>query len=250
MAETQLALANKEADQGRYEEGLELLEEARRLAVGADSSALRIRTDLSRGNMLFYLGRTDEARQLWEAALAESRAAGEETLAAVSRVYLARDRLAGGADPEAVLAELRGEMGALKSDRSYTALGWTVIGLAEKESGRWAEAEASLRNALEIHEKDHYLELAAYDWYLIASVRSVAGRYDEAQEALGRALAFDRRAENTYGLGMDWMAIGDVHVKAGRPEDAEAAYRRSADIFASEDLHREAAEALRRIPVR
>jgi tetratricopeptide (TPR) repeat protein len=134
----------------------------------------------------------------------------------------------------------------LKSDSLSRALGWTVIGLAEKELGRWNEAESALAKALDIHEKERYLELASYDWYLIASVRSVSGRYDSALEALSQALALDRRAENSYGLGMDWRAMGDVYKKAGRTGEAATAYGRSAEIFGAAGFEKESAEASRR----
>jgi tetratricopeptide (TPR) repeat protein len=249
MAETQLELANKEADRGNYEQALDLLAEARRIAVSADNPSLLIRTELSRGNIFFYLGRTGEARSLWEGALAEAETAGEAELASAGRIYMARSRLlTGGAETAGEVAgEVRGEIGRIKANPLYAALGWTVIGLAEKERGRWDEAEKALRNALAFHEKENYLELAAYDWYLIASVRSVAGQYPAAGEALAQALNFDRRAENTYGLGMDWLAIGDVRRKAGNGPGAEAAYRRSADIFRSLGLEKEAAAAEGRI---
>jgi tetratricopeptide (TPR) repeat protein len=247
MTETQLELANRAVDQGRYTEALNLLQEARRLAVSADDPKLLIRTGLSRGNMLFYMGRTGEAEEVWTAALDEALAAGDEELAAVSRVYMARSRLLGGsADAEAVRTQVRNEMSKIKSP-PYTALAWTVAGLAEKELGRWNDGEDSVKNALEIHRKNNYLEQAAYDWYLIASIRSVAGDYPGALKALDEALGFDRRAENTYGLGMDWLAIGEVQKKAGNTAEASAAYRRSGDIFRSLRLEKEAVQADQRL---
>jgi tetratricopeptide (TPR) repeat protein len=106
-----------------------------------------------------------------------------------------------------------------------------VIGLAEKENRRFTEAEDAVKRALAIHEKDNYLEYAAYDWYLIASIRSVAGRYGEAAAALEEALALDRRAENSWGLAMDWRALGEVYRKQGRTAEAEAAGARSGEIL-------------------
>jgi tetratricopeptide (TPR) repeat protein len=247
MTETQLELANRAADQGRYAEALELLQEARRLAVRADDPKLLIRTSLSRGNILFYLGRTGEAEELWTAALDEALAAGDEELAAVSRVYMARSGLLGGvSDAGTVRTQVREELSRIKSPL-HTALAWIVAGLAEKELGRWNDGENALKNALGIHQKHNYLEQAAYDWYLIASIRSVAGDYSGALEALDEALAFDRRAENTYGLGMDWFARGEVQRKAGNTAEAAAAYRRSGDIFRSLSLEKEAEQAEQRL---
>jgi tetratricopeptide (TPR) repeat protein len=249
-AETQLELANREADRGNQGAALELLAEGRRLAVSADDPPLLIRTALARGNILFAQGQAAEAARAWESALAEADRAGERGLAALCRVYRARSRLlaaagtpGAGEEAAAVRASVAGELALLKDDRSATALAWTVMGLAEKEGRRWAEAEAAVKKALEIHEKDNYLEQAAYDWFLIASIRSAAGSYAAAREALGRALALDRRAENSFGLAADWRALGDVHRKAGEPAEAAAAYRRAGEIFRSIGLEREAAAA-------
>jgi tetratricopeptide (TPR) repeat protein len=234
MTETQLQLANTEADRGNYTEALSLLTEAWRMAVSTDRPALRVRVNLARGNVLFYLGRRQEAEDLWKTAQEEAETAGDGVLAAACRIY--RQRSALGADSsgaEGVLAAIQAELGNVKSDKLFTALAWTVIGLAEKELDRFESAEKSIRNALSIHEDGRYLEQAAYDWYLIASVRSVAENYQGALDALDAALGFDRRAENTFALGMDWTARGDVLRKMGAEDEAVAAWRRAAEIFRS-----------------
>jgi tetratricopeptide (TPR) repeat protein len=246
MTETQLRLANTEADRGNYTEALSLLNEAWRLAVSTDRPALRIRVSISRGNVLFYMGRQREAEAVWEAAQKEAEAAGDRVLAAACRIYRQRSVLSADRAEE-VLAAVQAEMGEIKSDKLFTALAWTVTGLAEKELGRFENAEKSLRNALSIHEGGRYLEQAGYDWYLIASVRSVAGNYQDALDALDAALGFDRRAENTFALGMDWMARGDVLRKMGGEEAAVAAWRRAAEIFRSLLLEEQALAAESRI---
>ncbi|MDR3146459.1 MAG: hypothetical protein LBU21_09285, partial [Treponema sp.] len=176
QAETQLALVNRAAEQGNYSRALEYMQEARRLAVVSDNPGLRIRTELARGNILFFLDRQDEAAETWQGALAEAEEGGEAELAALCRIYQARARLFTAAEaPETIRSRVSGELEAVKAKPLSLALGWTVIGLADKEARRWADAENALKRALEIHEKGRYLEQAAYDWYLIASVRSVAG---------------------------------------------------------------------------
>jgi tetratricopeptide (TPR) repeat protein len=244
-AAVQLEQANREADRGNYALALSLASEARRLAISVDDPALRIRTGLSMGNSLFFLGRRDEADEVWRAAWEEAEAGGDAEMAAISRIYRARrdllsliipaNSLSRGLMPDETIADIRlrvqAEIGAVKTDPLSAALGWIVIGLAEKELGRYREAEDALRKALAIHDKERYLEQAAYDWYLIASVFSVAGQYDDALAALQEALSFDRRAENGYALGQDWLAIGDVYVKAGKRDQSAPAYHRAAEIF-------------------
>jgi tetratricopeptide (TPR) repeat protein len=244
----QLEAANREADRGNYEQALSLITEARRLAVSADDPSLIVRTGLSQGTIFAYMGQTAEAQAFFDAALAEAERTGDRELTAVSRVYIARSRLSSmiaegnsGRVGE-IRDQVRQELSLIKTDQTAIALGWTLIGLAEKALGRWNDAEKGIKNALDIHVKGKYLELAAYDWYLIASVRSVAGQYASALEALELSLGYDRQAENTYGLGPDWKAMGDVYTKMGNTADAENAYRRSAEIFRSIHREKEAAE--------
>ncbi|MDR2493829.1 MAG: tetratricopeptide repeat protein, partial [Spirochaetaceae bacterium] len=240
-AERQLDLANKEADRSRYDSALEILKEVRRLAVSVDDPRLLIREAVTRGTVLYALGSTGEAAEVWAQALDEANTAKEEELAGTVRLYMAKSRLL--ASPEAagaVLEEARQEIARMRAEKLSIAFGWTVVGLALKERGEWAEGEDAIKRALEIHEKNNYLEQAAYDWYLIASIRSVAGGYEGAVEALRNAIAFDRRSENTYGLAADWRALGDVYKKAGSLPESRAAYRRSLDIFRSLDFEAEA----------
>jgi tetratricopeptide (TPR) repeat protein len=245
QAETQLKLGNTESDRGNYDLALILINEARRLATTSDDPGLRIRSGLSRGNVLFALGRDAEARADWDEALGEAEAQGGTELAAVSRIHRARGQLLkDGADARAIRDEVNREMAAIKSDRQYIAFAWTVIALAEKEQGRYGEAEAAIKRALELHEKDRQFEQAAYDWFLTASFRSLAGNYEGARQALELAIAADRRTENTWGLAADWRALGDVYKKAGKTEESRRAYLRSAEIFRSigNDEAAEAAE--------
>jgi tetratricopeptide (TPR) repeat protein len=236
-AKKQLELANRQAEQGDFDGALALLELSRILAVTSDDLSLRVRITLSRGNIFFYQGKREEAAHEWAAALTEAEKSGDSELGAIVRIYTARGRLLSAAQEEkgrvasAVAAEINTEIPRIKKDKLSVALGWTVIGLAEKENRRFGEAEESLRKALVIHEKGNYLEQAAYDWYVIASVRSVAGDYTGAVEALEAALALDRRAENSWGLAMDWRALGEVYRKAGMTDQAEAAAARSTEIL-------------------
>ncbi|MDR1930959.1 MAG: hypothetical protein LBQ44_10085 [Treponema sp.] len=236
-AEKQLELANRQVERGDFEGALALLDFARQLAISADDPGLRVRTALSLGNIYFYQGRMEEADAEWAAALAEAQASGNRELAAAARIYGARGRLLraaaegnGAAAAAAVKNDVNRAMEGIKNDKLSLALGWTVIGLAEKESRRFGEAESAVKKAVAIYQKENYLEQAGYGWYLIASIRSVAGNYAEAEAALGEAIALDRRAENSWGLAMDWRALADVRRKAGKTALAEEAAARSAEI--------------------
>jgi tetratricopeptide (TPR) repeat protein len=249
QAEAQLALGNRQADRGGFETALVILDEAMRLAIVADDPSLRIRVGLSRGNVLFSLGRDEDMEKAWNNALGEAERIGNGELAAVSRVHIARGKLLStkrAEDMPAIAQPVRDEVSRNLSpikDRYYTAFAWTIMGLAEKELGRYAQAEAAVRRALDIHEKDRYFELAAYDWFMIASFRSLAGNHRGAIQALESAIAFDRRVENSWGLASDWRAMGIVHGHAGNGEASRAAYVRAAEIFQAIGNSEAAAEA-------
>jgi len=232
QAEAQLNQANKQADRGELGTALSLLEEATRLAVATDDPGLRVRAGLSRGNVLFALGRRGEAEEIWHSALSEAEGIANGELAAVSRIHIARGKLLSAtAAAESVRDEVNRDMTMVKSDRLYTAFAWMVIGLAEKELGHYAQAEAAVRRSLEIHEKDRNFELTAFNWFMIASFRSLSGDYQGARQALEMAIGFDRSVENSWGLASDWRALGDVNRKAGDRDAATAAYLRAAQIF-------------------
>ena len=67
MTETQLDLVNRAADRGNYTMALDLLVEAKRLAVSTDRPKLLIRAWLSEGNVYYYLNRSAEADMVWKA---------------------------------------------------------------------------------------------------------------------------------------------------------------------------------------
>jgi tetratricopeptide (TPR) repeat protein len=143
---------------------------------------------------------------------------------------------------EELKAKLSQEMTTVRQDNGATAVGNITLGLAEKQIGRWAEAESAVRKALSFHESEVFLEEAAYDWFLLASIHSMAGNYNASLEALEKAISFDRRAENGFGLASSWQAMGDVLSKAGRDEEAYAAWRRAAEIYRAIDLNNLAEE--------
>jgi tetratricopeptide (TPR) repeat protein len=254
-----LELAGRTANQGRYADALLILEDVRRTAVGVDDSPLLVRTAVTRGNVLFSLGRHDEAFLEWEAARKEAESSGENDLAAFAAIYSCRGRLVllinSGTNigVEEIRDQVNRLISSIKTNREAQASGFLVLGMAEKELGRYAEAERALRSAIAIHEKDLYLEEAAYDWYFLASIFSVSGRYDNALAALTTAISFDRRAENGFGLASSWQAMGEVYLKKSlsvNPAEAGAvraeavqAFRRAADIFRANFLEDAALKA-------
>ena len=245
-AEGQLKQGTEQADRGNYAVALVFINEAKRLAVITDNSSLMIRSDLSRGNVLFAMGNVEDAVEAWNKALEEAVFAGNNELAAVCRIHIARGRLVSRNAAQSVRDEVNQEIAQIKSDELYIAFAWTVIGLAERDLNNYAAAEEAVKRALAIHLKAVSLELAAYDWFMIASFRSLSGNSGGALDALESAIEYDRRTENSWGLANDWQAFGDVQKKAGSRDAANAAYVRAAAIFRALGNEEAAEKALSR----
>jgi len=248
QAEEGLKTSNKEAGRGNLERALTLLNGYKRQAILTDDPSLIIRICLSRGNVLFSLGRTNEAFEEWDYALGEAEKFKNIELLSVSRIFYARGNLnAGRVSAQSVLDEVNRESVNIKKDRLFIAFSWQVRGLALRSLGRYTEAETAIRRSLEIHEKDRYLENASYDWYIIASIRSLAGNTAGALQALETSIAIDRRIENSWGLAASWRAMGDVYRKAGRNNEALEAFTRARAIYAAIGNEHEVAEIDNRI---
>ena len=248
LTEKELDLGNKEAGRGKFDTALYLLQECKRRAILVDDASLMIRSSLSLGNVLFSLGRTDEAFAEWENAVSMAEKINNTELLSISRIFLARGNLISKRMPsQAVLDAVTREAVNIKSDRLYIAFSWQVRALAQSDLRLYREAEDSAGRSLAIHVRETYLENASYDWYLIASIRSLAGNTAGAIQALENSIMYDRRVENSWGLASAWRATGDVHNKAGNNAEAREAYLRSKAIFHAMGNISEAAEIDRRM---
>jgi len=232
QAETLLESANKEASRGNYNNSLIIVNESKRYALLCDDSSLIIRTSLTRGNVLYYLGRTDDAFDEWEQAIKESIKHGDIELLSVSRIYYARGNLLSGrASAQSVLEEVIEESVNITKDRLYIAFSWQVRGFALRALDQWEEAESAINQSLQLHESNRYFDNTAYDWYTIASIRSLSGKFDDAIYALVMSIYYDRRVENSWGLAASYRAMGDVYHNAEMHDEAIEAYKRSRAIY-------------------
>jgi len=234
QAESWLESGNKEAGQGKFINALAILTETKRHATLADDSSLIIRSCLSRGNVLFSLGRATEAFAEWEQAVAEAQRLGNAELLSVSKIYLARGNLLSEKIPARnVLDEVNRESSRIKKNKLFIAFSWQVKGLAHRALGSFRDAEAAFRRSLNIHLQEKNFENASYDWYTIASIRSLAGNTQGALQALEESIALDRRIENSWGLAASYRAMGDVYRKMGRHTEALTAFTRARTIYAA-----------------
>jgi len=227
-----LESGNRETGKGNYDNALILLNESKRLATLADDPSLIIRSSLSRANVIFSLGRTNEAFTEWEQAIKEAQKLGNLELLSAAKLYLARGELISGKkSAQSVLDIVNSEKSNITNNQLYIAVSWQVMGLALRSLGKFKEAEDAFTQSAAIHEKSLYFENASYDWYSIASSRSLSGDYNGAIQALEKAIEIDRKIENSWGLAASWRAMGDVYRKTGNEQKALEAYNRSLAIY-------------------
>jgi len=232
QAEEGLEAANRQASQGNFDLALSLVTDYKRMAIITDDLSLIVRCCLSRGNILFSLGLTDDAFAEWQQAVLEAARLKDPELLSVSKIFLARGNLLSGrAGAQSVLSDVTRESQNIKKDKLFTAFSWQVRGLALRSLGSYREAEEAMKRSLDIHVKERSLENASYDWYTIASIRSLSGNTQGALAALESSIEYDRRVENSWGLAASWRAMGDVYRKAGRRNEALDAYLRSRMIY-------------------
>jgi tetratricopeptide (TPR) repeat protein len=207
-----------------------------------------IRVSLSRGNVLFSLGRENEAFAEWESAVAEAERFRNAELIAVSRIYLARGNLISQRVPaNDILNQVTIESARIRKNKLFQAFSWQVRGLAHRALGTFNRAESAFMRSLDIHQKERHLENASYDWFMIASIRSLAGNFQGALQALQSSIQIDQRIENSWGIAASYRAMGDVYRRAERHEEAADAYARARRIYVVMGNEYEAAEIDRRI---
>ena len=251
QAEAGLVAANYEASRGNFENSVTLLTEFKRSAVLTDDQSLIIRICLSLGNVLYSLGRVDEAFAQWDQALNEAVKLNNAELLSLSKIFYARGNLLSGKVlPESILQEIISESANIKKDKLYIAFSWQVRGLAFRMLNRWNDAENAIKQSLAIHEKAKSLENASYDWYTIASIRSLSGDTHGAIQALESSIVLDRRVENSWGLAASWRAMGDILRKTGRSGEASEAYLRSRHIYLAMNNEYEAGEIDKRMEMK
>jgi serine/threonine protein kinase/tetratricopeptide (TPR) repeat protein len=128
----------------------------------------------------------------------------------------------------------------------FSNLGGTRVGL-----GQYAEAEADLRQTIEMGEAAGYVGLSENFRFLAESLLG-QGRLEEAMAAARRALELGREIENQEHVAEAWRALGLVASRAGtsvkfdgRELDASNCFAESLTVFTSIQMEAERARTLR-----
>lgn len=237
--------------QRRFEEAHATLDEAAALLDEAalpegEAAVPRIRLLLERGRVYNSGGRPEEARPLFEKALAEARAAGEDFYAADAAHMLGivtplEEQLAWHLEALAIAEEsederARGWLGPL-----YNNIGWTYHELGEYEKAlrmfqkglAWREAKGQAEKARRAR------------WAVGRALRSL-GRVQEAYKMQQALLAEYRRLGEENGYVHEELAecLRDM----GRDEEAQKEFARAYELMAQDPwLSEQERERLRRL---
>ena len=192
----------------------------RRVATDVDRSiqAVRaLRTDASR---LESEAKLDQARPLFERALAAARTArgpadalvGELLFDLAGSALEARDDARSESLYQQAMAILEQNWGA---EHPYPAMARSRLALLQQHSGQGPKAEASLRQATEVIERTLGTE---HPWFAIclttqASLRAAAGDLDAAEALERRAVAIMEKIEETSSAQYAGLLnnLGDIY---------------------------------------
>ena len=231
------------------DEAQALLEEAAGLPEGGEEPVPHIRLLLERGRLYNSSGRPEEARPLFEEALAEARAAGEDFYAADAAHMLGivappEEQLEWHQEALAIAEEsdeerARGWLGPL-----YNNIGWTY-----HELGRYEKALHMFQKGLAWREaKGQAEEARRARWAVGRALRSL----ERVQEAYGMQQAllaeYERLGEEN---GYVYEEIAECLRKMGRDEEAQAHFARAYELLAQDpwlaEQERERLQRLRKL---
>jgi eukaryotic-like serine/threonine-protein kinase len=180
----------------RSQEGLRWAEVAEALIdrAGGLPDAQRV-VDNARGVALSRLGRTADAREVFEGMLAEARAEAEPTTGLL-QVLLN-------------LGALHGNAGAMDVARPYL--------------------EEALEVGTLLHgPDDHRLSRILGN---LANIAIVDGRHEDAEHLLERALAIERASERSVTLAEALGTLGLLRRRQGKPAEAAVHYREALEVY-------------------
>jgi class 3 adenylate cyclase/tetratricopeptide (TPR) repeat protein len=128
----------------------------------------------------------------------------------------------------------------------FSNLGGTRVGL-----GQYAEAEADLRQTIEMGAAAGYVGLSE-NFRFLSEALVGQGRLEEAMTAARRALELGREIENQEHVAEAWRALGLVASRSGAPVvydgremDASGCFAESLTVFTSIQMEAERARTLR-----
>lgn len=232
---------------GRYAQAAVCFEQALGMHASVDHRPGTARALASLGRTRLAQGDLDAAAAAFQRSLDAVRDLPRPALKAQALGGLAAVALERGETADARAWLEAGLALRLPDPGSERAVLLHDLGMASRQDGDAASAEALLRRALAMHEALGDALGAAADCHSLAVLRRDAGDLDEAELLAKRALAYDKAQENPRGVAQDLMLLGGIAAKSGRNADAVDFYRRAELAWAGLDRPEAAGAAAARV---
>ncbi len=221
-AEALLGLGTVRVRLGRYEEAVEAFREAAKHATPEQ----QCRAEASLGGALVRIGRYAEAARVLEHARTSAAGVDPRVEArAQHNLGIAYHHM--GLLPEAITAytsslQIRGEDEPLA--RANTLLS---LGEALRLTGRWEEAERTLKEARRVAEASGEYRSLGYSYLNTGDLYVEAGWLEEAGESYRLAQDLLVPSEDLYGIGLVELGMGRMYARMGRLREAEWRFRKA-----------------------
>lgn len=188
-----------EASRSNFAEAEQLVEDA--LRIGGESDPDRATTLGALGNVYFHKGDFEEARSLYETALAAFRTTGRhqgeaEQLGNLGNVLLNQGLLTEAAECYSQALEIFTERG----DRIGWATALLNLGNVHRKMGAHARAEVCYQEAREQYQDLDHVVGQAKALSGLGNIRMLENRLDEAREMYARALSLYDNTEHNAGM--------------------------------------------------
>lgn len=222
------ALAQRFSERGARERALSTLGEALRLAEQLEDAGLTGSLQNSLGTTLHEMGRLDEARVHYDAALGRFRGTGDRLAASrvLNNLAVMEKRLGRPKASQSLLLDslaVTREMG----DRWGEAVALNNLGDIALALGTEQEAERRYREAITLRAQIGDENGQIYSLVGMATVYQMRGDLDQAERQSRRALDLTRRLGLKPMEGLCLYNLGEFAREAGRYGAAKSAYRAS-----------------------
>lgn len=231
LIEEMIERARQLRTEGKYQEGLELAEEARERAIEANDPANRLQAEYQAALLHYFLQNGAEARARLEVGLGEARQLGMED---IESMYLAargvfewREGNLGAAraslEASNAINERLGDQRTLASNLNNLG----IIAYSEKD---WPTALANYRKAYTALGDLDADDLRASISGNIGECLVQMGQLDEAEPFLNESLQIGLRMNNPHDLGFTYFNLGELHARKGQSEEAIRLYHKALEM--------------------
>ena len=201
---------------GRFQRSLEQSLEALRLALDGGSSDERFGALINAARASGYLGRLDDAHEMFERARSEARASGSTLNLATADKWEGDLLQAAARFDEAVVALRRAEMGLHEVGHAADAYHAAAIrAQALHRAGRWGEADRDTDLA-------RLTETMRWARVVRAYLLVGRGRFGEAERLIADSGQFVAASNSGGGAGPWYSARAEMQLWNGRPAEALA----------------------------